>query len=233
VSAAKPARAATPQTTATPAAAGARATHSAHGTLQIAILLYPEVEVLDFAGPYEVFTTASRMAARSAPQAPPPFAVHTVAARAGLVRARAGLQAWADHGLADAPATPWLIVPGGVVDQPLADPATLAWLARQAAAGTGLASVCTGAFVLAAAGLLPPGTAVTTHWEDADDLQRAHPALQVQAQRRYIDSGRVVSSAGISAGIDMCLHLVARWHSPALAERTARQMDVVWTRAPA
>jgi len=202
-------------------------------TLHIAILLYPEVEVLDFAGPYEVFTTASRMALRAAPGAPPPFAVHTVAIRAGLVRARAGLQTWADHGLADAPPAHWLIVPGGVVDQPLADPATLAWLAQRAAAGAGLASVCTGALVLAAAGLLPPSTAVTTHWEDADDLQRTHPTLQVQAQRRYIDGGRIVSSAGISAGIDMCLHLVARWHSLALAERTARQMDVVWTRAAA
>jgi len=202
-------------------------------TCQVLILLYPEVEVLDFAGPYEVFTTASRMALRAAPDAAPPFAVHTVAAQAGAVRARAGLRTLADHGLADAPAADWLIVPGGVVDQPLADAATMAWLARQGAAAQGVASVCSGAFLLAAAGLLRPGSAVTTHWEDADDLQRAHPALRVLPQRRYIDLGHVVSSAGISAGIDMALHLVARLHSPALAWRTARQMDVVWTVDPA
>ena len=198
-------------------------------TRRIAIVLYPDVEVLDVAGPYEVFTTASRMALRADPLAPPPLAVHTVAAAAGPVRARAGLQMVADHGLADAPPAHWVPVPGGVIDQPLADAALQRWLAQRTAHAEGVASVCTGAFVLAAAGLLPPGTAVTTHWEDADDLQRTHPALRVQPAQRWIDAGRIVTSAGIGAGIDMALHLVARLHSRALAERTARQLDVAWT----
>jgi transcriptional regulator GlxA family with amidase domain len=82
---------------------------------------------------------------------------------------------------------------------------------------------------LADAGLLPAGTPVTTHWEDLDDLQRAHPALQVLPGRRWVDCGRLVTSAGISAGIDMSLHLVERLAGRALAERTARQMDFDWT----
>ncbi len=195
-------------------------------TRQVAILLYPDVELLDFAGPYEVFTTASRMALRLAPAAPPPFAVCTVARQAGPVRARAGLQALADHGLDAHPAIDLLLVPGGVVDAPLADGATLGWLARQAPQAEITASVCTGVFLLAAAGLLPMGTPVTTHWEDIDDLRRTHPRLEVLPQRRYVAQGRLVSSAGI----DMSLHLVARLAGTALAERTARQMDVVWTR---
>lgn len=200
-----------------------------HNTLQVGLLLYPGVEVLDFAGPFEVFTTASRMALRTAPSQPPPFAVWTVASQPGPVLARAGLQVLADHGLAAHPVPSLLLVPGGVVGDVLQQPTTLAWLAAQAPQAACVASVCTGAFLLAAAGLLPAGTAVTTHWEDADDLQRAHPALRVQPQRRYIDNGHTATSAGISAGIDMALHLVARFASQALAERTARQMDVSWT----
>ena len=199
-------------------------------TYQVGILLYPDVEVLDFAGPYEVFTTASRMALRRWPEAAPPFAVCTVARHAGPVRARAGLQALADHGFDHHPPIDLLIVPGGVVDAPLADAATLAWLASTAPAAQRVASVCTGAFLLAAAGLVPAATPVTTHWEDLDDLRRFAPGLQVLADRRYVDTGRLVTSAGISAGIDMSLHLVSQLTDLALAERTARQMDVVWTR---
>lgn len=202
----------------------------AAATRQVGILLYPDVEVLDFAGPYEVFTTASRMAQRDAPAAPPPFAVCTLARQPGAVRARAGLQALADHGFDDHPTIDLLLVPGGVPDQPLADPATLAWLARTAPRAEVVASVCTGAFLLAAAGLLRDGLSVTTHWEDLDDLRRFAPTLRVLADRRYVDHGPLITSAGISAGIDMSLHLVARLAGLALAERTARQMDVVWTK---
>jgi transcriptional regulator GlxA family with amidase domain len=201
-------------------------------TLRVGIWLYPDVEVLDFAGPYEVFTTASRMAQRLTPGSAAPFEVCTVARQAGPVRARAGLQARADHGLHDHPPLDVLVVPGGVVTQEVQQADTLAWLAQQAPRAQVVASVCTGAFLLAAAGLLPEGMAVTTHWEDVDDLRQAHPGLQVDASRRYIDQGAIATSAGISAGIDLSLHLVARLAGLALAERTARQMDVVWTREP-
>ena len=206
-------------------------------TRRVDILLFPQVEVLDFAGPYEVFTTASRMAARLMPGSVPPFEVRTVASAAGPVRARAGLQALADAGFADAaPPAAVLVVPGGVVDDVRRDEATLRWIAEAAAGAELVAPVCTGAFLLADAGLIAAGTPVTTHWEDIADLRRAHPALDVREGLRWVDGGRIangraalVTSAGISAGIDMSLHLVERLAGRALAERTARQMDFEWT----
>ncbi|MBI5259693.1 MAG: DJ-1/PfpI family protein [Burkholderiales bacterium] len=201
-------------------------------TRQVGILLYPEVEVLDFAGPYEVFTTATRMALRQAPGSAPPFTVCTLAREAGPCRARAGLQVLVDHTLASHPALDVLVVPGGVVSDELSRRGTLAWLARTAPGCELVASVCTGAFLLSAAGLLGPGTAVTTHWEDLEALRTLQPTLEVRDGVRWIDGGRIISAAGISAGIDMSLHLVERLAGRALAERTARQMDFAWTENP-
>jgi transcriptional regulator GlxA family with amidase domain len=94
-----------------------------------------------------------------------------------------------------------------------------------------VASICTGAFLLAKAGVLD-GKAVTTHWEDIDDLKAMFPGLDVRTGQRWVDEGTVVTSAGISAGIDMSLHLVERLAGRALAERTARQMEFDWTENP-
>jgi transcriptional regulator GlxA family with amidase domain len=197
-------------------------------TTDVLMLMFDDMELLDFAGPYEVLTTATRVHARQQPAGTPAlFRLHTVSRDGQAVRARAGLRLQADHALDAAPASPWLIVPGGVVDAVLDDPATLQWVARQAAAGSLTASVCTGAFVLAAAGVLK-NAAATTHWEDAADLQRRHPDLRVQPDRRWVDNGAVVTSAGIAAGIDMCLYLVARHAGTTWAQATARQMDCPW-----
>jgi transcriptional regulator GlxA family with amidase domain len=198
-------------------------------TRRVAILAFDEVEALDFAGPSEVFTTASRMALREAPAGAAPFEVFSVARTRGPVRARAGLTLLPDHGFDDAPAPDLLIVPGGVVDEALRCPETLRWLAQTGERAPLTASVCTGAFLLAASGVLTAGP-VTTHWEDQADLARAFPALEVKAGVRWVDQGRIVTSGGISAGIDMSLHLVARLAGEALALRTARQMEFQWTR---
>ena len=115
-------------------------------------------------------------------------------------------------------------MPGGVRDAPLADPRVRAWVRAQPARVEVLASICTGAFLLASEGLLD-GRRVTTHWEDQADLQAQFPALTVVPDVAWVDSGEVVTSGGISAGIDMTLHLVGRLHSRALADRTARQME--------
>ncbi|WP_326540920.1 DJ-1/PfpI family protein [Pseudorhodoferax sp.] len=203
--------------------------------LNVGILVFDEVEALDFAGPYEVFTTASRMHARLHPGQPAPFAVRCIARELAPVRARAGLRVLPDADFASAPASDLLIVPGGVVDGALACPATLAWIAQAARGAATVASVCTGAFLLAKAGTLGQGGPVTTHWEDLDDLRRAFPALQVQGGPRWAAhdaAGRTWTSAGISAGLDLSLHLVARLTSQALAERTARQMDYAWQQQP-
>ena len=199
--------------------------------MNVGILVFDEVELLDMAGPYEVFTTAARMHARQQPPGTPAlFSVTTLARRPGPVRARAGLRLQADHGLADHPPLACAIVPGGVVDAELGQPDLMAWITTQARTARILASVCTGALLLAEAGVLD-GLRATTHWEDLDALRALRPAVQVQDGVRWVDQGSIVTSAGIAAGIDMALHLVQRLHSTDLALRTARQMDVGWRQA--
>ncbi|EJL77186.1 DJ-1/PfpI family protein [Variovorax sp. Varisp85] len=196
-------------------------------SLRVLILAYDGVEALDFAGPFEVFTTASRVSQRMQPGTAAPFEVAPVA-QASPVQARAGLRLLADQTLEGSPKADVLIVPGGVVDVPMASPDTLRWIAKSAAGAQLVASVCTGAFLLAKSGVVTH-QAVTTHWEDIADLRAQFPRLDVREGVRWVDSGRIVSSAGISAGIDMSLHLVERLAGRELAERTARQMDYAWT----
>jgi transcriptional regulator GlxA family with amidase domain len=193
-------------------------------TLDVAILLFPDVEVLDFAGPFEVVSVASRIARGIAH---PPFRISTVAAERLPVAARHGLPVIANFSFAEQPPVDLLIVPGGIVDQPLSHSATLAWLGAASQQAALTASVCTGAFLLAKLGLLK-GRTVTTHWEDIPELRAAHPDLNVVEDVPYVDEGSIVTSAGISAGIDMSLHLVGRVLGLPAARATARQMQYNW-----
>jgi putative intracellular protease/amidase len=158
-------------------------------TRRVDILMFDEVEVLDFAGPYEVFTTAARMQARLSPPGAP-FEVSTVSRDGGPVRARAGLVVQVDHSFADAPAFDVLLVPGGVVDAALACTDTLTWIARAAPGCEIVASVCTGAFLIAAAGVAGDAP-LTTHWEDTAPLRiepsQPAPAANVQASRLVLE----------------------------------------------
>lgn len=190
-------------------------------TRTIGIYVFDNVEVLDFAGPYEVFTCAARVAGDA------PFAVRTIGASGAPVRARAGLAVHPEATFADSGLLDVLIVPGGVVTAELARPDVIGWIAGQARHCELVASVCTGALLLAEAGLLD-GREATTHWEDLEQLRRGWPQVTVRGERRWIDNGKVITSAGISAGIDMSLHLVARLAGRPLADRTARQMDYDW-----
>lgn len=199
-------------------------------TRTIGIYVYDDVEVLDFAGPYEVFTCATRMAARLAPGTPAPFRVRTIGQRGAMLRARAGLSVFPEAHFGDAGPLDVLIVPGGVVDAERDKPEVTGWIAATAPACELVASVCTGAFLLAQAGLLD-GAEVTTHWEDLAELRAAFPRLTVTGERRWIDNGRIVTSGGISAGMDMSLHLVARLAGHALAVRTALQLAYDWNDA--
>jgi transcriptional regulator GlxA family with amidase domain len=192
-------------------------------TLDVAILIFPEVEVLDFAGPFEVFGVASRI---DKAHAHPPFRVRTIAAER-TVPARHGLVVTPHLCFPDHPPADILIVPGGIMDQPLADPATLDWVAGAAGQAALTASVCTGAFILAKLGMLD-GRAATSHWEDIPDLRRDYPAIRVLEDVPFVDEGRIVTSAGISAGIGMSLHLVGRILGADAARRTARQMQYDW-----
>lgn len=197
----------------------------------VGIFLYENVEALDFAGPYEVFTTASRVAQRHDPARPAPFRVVTIAQSTAPVRARAGMTVLPDYCVNDHPALDVLIVPGGVVTEELAKTQVIDWIANVSGTTQLTASVCTGAFLLAAAGLVDHG-AVTTHWEDIADLRAMFPGLSVLEGQRWVDQGSIVTSAGISAGIDMSLHLVERLVHRQLAVSTARQMEFDWTENP-
>jgi transcriptional regulator GlxA family with amidase domain len=201
-------------------------------TTTVGLLLFDEVEVLDACGPFEVFSVATRVAARDRPDRPAPFAVTTVAVGpTPTVRARGGLPIVADVLLADVRTEfDLVVVPGGVTTAVEADPAVLAWLGRAAGSARTVASVCTGAFPLARAGLLD-GQPATTHWEDLAELRARFPAVRVVDGVRWTDTGRVATSAGVSAGIDLALHLVARESDEALAVATARQMDYPWSAA--
>lgn len=194
----------------------------------IGIYIYDEVEVLDFAGPYEVFTTAARVYARQKPSAGQVFHVFLVAEKEGIVFARANFQVQPHFTIHNHPALDALIVPGGVHTRELEKPDVIRWIAQMDAQTKITASVCTGAFLLAKAGVLQ-GKSCTTHWEDIPDLRAMFPALDVKEDTVWVDNGRVVTSAGISAGIEMALHLVTKLAGKELAVKTARQMQYNWT----
>lgn len=194
--------------------------------LDIGILVFPEVEVLDFAGPFEVFSVASRIAGREI-GVEQPLRVSLVGASGQTVMARHGLGVQPHVGFHDAPQFDLLVVAGGVVDQPLGDPATLEWIGRQDAGSALTASVCTGAFLLAKLGLLD-GLQATTHWDDIGLLREAYPKVSVLEDVQYVDQGRILTSAGISAGIGMSLHLVGRILGMHMARATARRMEYQW-----
>ncbi len=129
--------------------------------------------------------------------------------------------------LRDHPSLDIVILPGGLTTRIEGDERLIAWLRKAVEKADVTASICTGAFLLAAAGLLN-GREATSHWEDADDLERRFPQVRVRRDVRWVDEGPVVTSAGISAGIDVSLHLVRRQQGEELAMATARQMDYEW-----
>ena len=145
-----------------------------HMALTVGIYLFDEVEVLDFAGPFEVFSTASRVY----PGTPKPFQVITIALGSTFITTRGGLRVHASHTIDSHPPIDILIIPGGVVSAQLELPDVIDWIALNASRSTLTASVCTGAFLLANAGLLD-GKTVTTHWEDIPGLRAMFPRVSV------------------------------------------------------
>jgi transcriptional regulator GlxA family with amidase domain len=194
-------------------------------TRMIGILVYDEVEVLDFAGPFEVFSTANRMCRRHEDHGTDPFRVAVIGESSSPVRARGGLTIQPDHGIDDAPDCDALIVPGGDESVALGRSSLMGWLRARVPEQTILASVCTGAFLLAEAGHLRRRRA-TTHHEDIARFRAAYPDLKVIEEVRWVDEDRVLTSAGVSAGIDMSLHLVARLSGDRIASETAANMAV-------
>ena len=198
-------------------------------SINVGIFLYNEIEVLDFAGPFEVFSTASRVNSRISKNSENLFNVFTVAEDQNPIFARGGLQIIPKHNISDHPEINLLIIPGGIVTDELKKNNISSWILSTSNTADITASVCTGAFLLANAGLLKSKRA-TTHWEDIDDLISMFPDIKIQKNVRWVDEGPIVTAAGISAGIDMGLHLISRVANEDLAVLTAKQMEFDWTK---
>lgn len=191
---------------------------------RVGLLAFDSCDAMDLVGPYEVLLTANRLRARAG--APEPFEVVVVGEPD--VQVYGGMGVRPHVGVADAGQLDVLVVPGAIdLDAARPDDVVRALAPRSRV----LASVCTGAFFLHRLGLLGDRT-VTTHWEDVPllrDLVGAAGA-SVRDDVRWVDEGTLVTSGGISSGIAMALHLVARFTDHDVAEATARQIDYVWTR---
>ena len=194
------------------------------GTRNVAIVLYDGVELLDFAGPGEVFAAAAQF---GAVRGQPAFKVFTVATSKSPITSQGFLKVTPDYSIEDTPRPDLIVLPGGSSGKLSDDPQFVAWL-RKALDGAELSmSVCTGAFVLGKAGALD-GRTVTTWFGAIERLREAVPKATVQEGRRFVDQGKVVTTAGVSAGIDGALHVVARLVGRAVADRTARYMEYHW-----
>ena len=197
---------------------------------RVGILLFDEVEVLDFAGPFEVFSRTRTVpgveSRRNTDSAP--FEVLTVARTRAPITATGGLIVQPSHGFGDASELEVLVIPGGFGTRALLhDAPTLEWIQRVVAGAELVTSVCTGALLLAKLGVLANRRA-TTHWAALDLLASLDASMTVERGARYVDEGRVVTSAGVAAGMDMAFHVVARLCGIEVATETARYIEYPW-----
>jgi transcriptional regulator GlxA family with amidase domain len=187
--------------------------------MRIAIALFEGAEELDWAGPWEVLAAWSRGWPDDGVE------VFTLAREPGAVTCAKGLRVLPDHTWETAPSFEMLVYPGGMgTRRELKDEAVLDWLRDLRGRGTLMTSVCTGSLVYAAAGLLN-GRPATTYWGQLDYLGELDETIDVRRDDRFVDSGEIVTAAGVSAGIDMALHLVARLHSEDRAREVRRYIQ--------
>lgn len=180
-------------------------TSTRSSTRHLGLLLFDDVEELDAVGPWEVLSYWTLHHPEDG------WSISCVSRDGAPVLAAKGLTLAAHHSVSSAPPLDVLIHPGEQGTRALMrDPEHVAWIRLQAATVPLMASVCTGALVYAAAGLLA-GRPATTHWESLDLLHELDPTIEVRPDARFVDDGNVITSAGVSAGIDMALHLVARF----------------------
>jgi transcriptional regulator GlxA family with amidase domain len=189
---------------------------------KVGIIVFDNAEVLDVMGPYEVFSVAGRISE------PSEFQVALISdSEEKSVTLRHGLRILTDRNIYEDQEFDLIIVSGGITTNAEQNKKLLEFLVKSKARGTIIASICTGAFILAEAGLLGKNK-VTTHWEDQKELQNRFPDLTVIANQRWVESEGIFTSGGISAGMDLSLHLVQVLSDRALALRTAKQMEYNW-----
>ena len=188
----------------------------------VAILVFDEVEVLDFCGPFEVFSVTGRRDDLN------PFNVYTVAERSGPIIARNNLSVNPRYTISECPQPDILVVPGGYgTRKEMHNTALIDWIKGCSEKAELVLSVCTGALLLAKAGLLE-GLAATTHHRALELLKEVAPNTTIEGSKRFVDNGRIILSAGISAGIDMSLYVVAKLFGEEQALETNQYMEYDW-----
>jgi transcriptional regulator GlxA family with amidase domain len=191
---------------------------------RIGIVLFENIEVLDFCGPFEVFSV-TRLNEEKRREEPSPFDVLLVAEHPEPVTATGNMKVIPHYTFESCPRLDILVVPGGWgTRKELNNPVMLEWLRARAAEVETLTSVCTGSMLLGFAGLLD-GRRATTHWRSLGWMRDSFPAVTVESTKHVVEDGRVLTSAGISAGIDMALKVVARYCGEDIARATARHME--------
>jgi transcriptional regulator GlxA family with amidase domain len=209
----------------------ARARERRERTHRVAMLAYRHAQVLDITGPLEVFARTSRWLRDHAGGRVPAYAVELVAGRRGPLETSGGLRLIATRGYRELGRVDTLLVAGGIgYETALADPELLAWLRARAKSVRRIGSICTGALVLAGAGLLD-GRSATTHWGYCDRLARTAPRTRVEPDALYVQSGHVYTSAGVTAGMDMALAMVEQDWGKATALAVAREL-VMFVKRP-
>lgn len=188
---------------------------------RVGIFLFNEVEVLDFAGPFEALSIVSIPG-----QSDKPFLVQTVSQYGKMIKTRNGLMVQPDYSFENAPDFDILIVPGGYGAEEIEinNETVIQWIRKQSNKVELITSVCTGAFLLAKAGLID-GKRATTHWMDIDRLEREFPDVKVESNCKFIDEGSIITSGGISAGINMSFHIIKRLLGEEVAKKTAKRME--------
>jgi transcriptional regulator GlxA family with amidase domain len=190
----------------------------------VGIVIFDDIEVLDFCGPFEVFVE-TRLDEAKRREEPSPFEVKLIAQNGGQISTNGGMRVGADYSFENSPKLDILCVPGGWgTRRELGNPIMLSWLRSRAAEVELVTSVCTGSMLLGFAGLLE-GHRATTHWRALDWMAQSFPQTEVVRDQHVVDDGALITSAGISAGIDMALTVVARYCGEAVARATARQME--------
>jgi transcriptional regulator GlxA family with amidase domain len=190
----------------------------------VGILIFPDVEVLDFAGPFEVFSV-TRLTEERRRSDTSPFDVFLVAETADAVVTTGGMRVLPEFTIENCPPLEVLVAPGGWGTREQANNARLIqWIRDRAPQTKTVTSVCTGSFLLGAAGLLE-GHRATTHWRSLDRMCDTFPGIKVEGKLHVVEEGNIITSAGISAGIDMALRVVARYHGETIARATARHME--------
>jgi transcriptional regulator GlxA family with amidase domain len=195
----------------------------------VVIPVFPDIELLDFCGPYEALS-ACRLDESRRREEPSPFKILLAAQSLEPVACANGPRFLPDVLLADCPDPDVLIVPGGWgVRAQLNNPLLIDWIRTVGGAAATLASVCTGSMLLGKAGLLD-GKRATTHWKSLQWMRESFPAVTVEAAEHVVEDGRILTSAGIAAGIDLGLRVVARHFGEEIATATARHMEYACNR---